>query len=454
MSGEDFFKFNNGKEFRLSNFQEIKEDDLKAADEKTKKLFNIFAGEDRILQEVEARSLFKVLQSFAGDNEILEENEIKIFAKEQIGEEIDTNIFTDFVNNLFGAKHKTQNQPAQLVQNTVTSKSQQTFLKEAACKEIVIDILNENLSEAYEILNSQYLGSISGWYDEKKDKNDILKTSNVSKVLDYQKAGIEWMNKAKLAPPNGLTKREYYEGNKERIKDMILTRVLVLDTNTRFKELKNEYSEEELAEIIGNYVEQLCSNASMEDLKNIQKQFVSYNYAEEMGALEEFIDYAIKSNPDKNKSMPLKDSPLKKPDNLKGTVPEYWNIDFPILCCSTLSLNIISEDFNTSSFIFSHELVMSFSESIYFFIFIFGISIKVFGIFNSYSLYGSIFETNSKLLKTSFFIFDEISVFLFSIILKVFFISLFKSISNSYLSVIVFSLRDSIFKIFSFKNFI
>ena len=330
MSGEDFFKFNNGKEFRLSNFQEIKEDDLKGADEKTKKLFNIFAGDDRILQEVEARSLFKVLQSFAGDNEILEENEIKIFAKEQIGEEIDTNIFTDFVNNLFGAKHKTQNQPAQLVQNTVTSKSQQTFLKEAACKEIVIDILNENLSEAYEILNSQYLGSISGWYDEKKDKNDILKTSNVSKVLDYQKAGIEWMNKAKLAPPNGLTKREYYEGNKERIKEMILTRVLVLDTNTRFKELKNEYSEEELAEIIGNYVEQLCSNASMEDLKNIQKQFVSYNYAEEMGALEEFIDYAIKSNPDKNKSMPLKDSPLKKPNNLKGTVPEYWNTNEPI----------------------------------------------------------------------------------------------------------------------------
>ena len=35
---------------------------------------------------------------------------------------------------------------------------------------------------------------------------------------------------------------------------MILTRVLVLDTNTKFKELKNKYSEEKLAEIakIGN----------------------------------------------------------------------------------------------------------------------------------------------------------------------------------------------------------
>ena len=54
MSGEDFFKFNNGKEFRFSNFKEIKEEDLKGADEKTKKLFNIFAGEDKVLQANEA----------------------------------------------------------------------------------------------------------------------------------------------------------------------------------------------------------------------------------------------------------------------------------------------------------------------------------------------------------------------------------------------------------------
>lgn len=329
MAGEDFFKFNKGNEFRFSNFREIKEEDLKGADEKTKKLFNIFAGEDKILQEVEAKSLFNVLKSAAGDNQVLEDNEIKAFAKEHIGEDVDTNILATFVNNIFGVKEKPQNQAVQNILANAPQK-QQTFLEEAACKEIVIDIIDENLSEAYEILNSQYLGSISGWHDERKDKNDILKTSNVSKVLDYQSAGIEWMNKAKLAPPNGLTKKEYYEGNKQRIKDMILTRVLVLDTNTKFKELKNKYSEEKLAQIIGDYVEQLCSNASMEDLKDIQKQFVSYSGVEEIQALENVVDNAIKFNADKNKPVPYSEVPLPKFDNSKGIVPEYWNTDEPI----------------------------------------------------------------------------------------------------------------------------
>ena len=329
MAGEDFFKFNKGNEFRFSNFREIKEEDLKGADEKTKKLFNIFAGEDKILQEVEAKSLFNVLKSAAGDNQVLEDNEIKSFAKEHIGEEVDTNILATFVNNIFGTKEKPQTQAMQVAKDYAAQK-QQTFLEEAACKEIVIDIIDENLSEAYEILNSQYLGSISGWHDERKDKNDILKTSNVSKVLDYQNAGIEWMNKAKLAPPNGLTKKEYYEGNKQRIKDMILTRVLVLDTNTKFKELKNKYSEEKLAEIIGDYVEQLCSNASIEDLKDIQKRFVSYSGVEEIQALENVIDNAIKFNADKNKPMPYSEVPLPKFDKSKGIVPEYWNSDEPI----------------------------------------------------------------------------------------------------------------------------
>ena len=329
MSGEDFFKFNKGNEFRFSNFREIKEEDLKGADEKTKKLFNIFAGEDKILQEVEAKSLFNVLKSAAGDNQVLEDNEIKAFAKEHIGEEVDTNILATFVNNIFGTKEKPQTQAMQVAKGYAAQK-QQTFLEEAACKEIVIDIIDENLSEAYEILNSQYLGSISGWHDERKDKNDILKTSNVSKVLDYQNAGIEWMNKAKLAPPNGLTKKEYYEGNKQRIKDMILTRVLVLDTNTKFKELKNKYSEEKLAQIIGDYVEQLCSNASIEDLEDIQKQFVSYSGVEEIQALENVVDNAIKFNADKNKPVPYSERPLPKFDNSKGIVPEYWNSDEPI----------------------------------------------------------------------------------------------------------------------------
>ena len=325
MSGEDFFKFNNGKEFRFSNFKEIKEEDLKGADEKTKKLFNIFAGEDKVLQANEAENLFNALKSAAGDNQTLETNEISMFTEEKIGEEVDTNIFANFVNNVFGV-NKSINQGKQAQTQSLTQK----FLEEAACKEISIDIIDENISEAYKILSSQYLGAISGWHDDKKDKNDILKSSNVAKVLDYQNAGIEWMNKAKFAPPNGLTKKEYYEGNKQRIKDMILTRVLVLDTNTKFKELKNKYSEEKLAQIIGDYVEALCSNATMEDLKNIQKNFVSYSGVEEIQALENVIDNAIKFNEDKNKPIPAGELAGIKLDTQKGIIPEYWDSDKPI----------------------------------------------------------------------------------------------------------------------------
>ena len=72
MAGEDFFKFNNGNDLRFSNFKEIKEEDLKDADEITKKLFNIFAGKDKILQANEAQNLFNTLKDAAGDNKILE----------------------------------------------------------------------------------------------------------------------------------------------------------------------------------------------------------------------------------------------------------------------------------------------------------------------------------------------------------------------------------------------
>ena len=103
MAGEDFFKFNKGNEFRFSNFREIKEEDLKGADEKTKKLFNIFAGEDKILQEVEAKSLFNVLKSAAGDNQVLEDNEIKAFAKEHIYK-VHKYICINFFANMFFCK--------------------------------------------------------------------------------------------------------------------------------------------------------------------------------------------------------------------------------------------------------------------------------------------------------------------------------------------------------------
>ena len=85
-------------------------------------------------------------------------------------------------------------------------------LKEEQCKEVTYQILDENLKEANEVFKSQHLGDISGAYDNAKEDNDILKTSNVAKVLGYQDAGLTQILKAK---DGNLTKRQYYEENKQ-----------------------------------------------------------------------------------------------------------------------------------------------------------------------------------------------------------------------------------------------
>ena len=95
------------------------------------------------------------------------------------------------------------------------------------------------------------------------------------------------------------------------------------------KELKNKYSEEKLAQRIGDYVEQLCSNASIEDLKNFQKQFVSYSVVEETLVLENIVDKAIKYNDDKN-FKPSREFLSFKMNARTGIIPEYWDTDEPI----------------------------------------------------------------------------------------------------------------------------
>lgn len=329
MSGEEFFKFNKGREFRFSNFKEIKAEDLKGADEKTKKLFNIFAGEDKILQANEAKSLFEALKSAAGENKVLEEHEIKMFAKEKLGEEIDASALAGFVNSIFGVQNSNQKQTIQSTPKSHGNNQQQTDIKEAACKSIAVNLINENISEAYEILNSQHLGSITGWHDDEKDKDDILKTSNVSRVLDYQNEGIEWLNKAKLTPPNGLSRREYYEGNKQRIKDMILTRIQVLDSN-QYSGLKNKYSDKELTKLINDYVEYLCRDKSMDELKDIQKQMISISQSEVAPYLKKIINNAIEYKKEQNRPMPKIEGIADKLDSNPSGIPEYWNTDKPI----------------------------------------------------------------------------------------------------------------------------
>ena len=207
-------------------------------------------------------------------------------------------------------------------------------LKEAQCKEISLQLIDENMRDAFEIFNSQHLGAITEAYDNSKDADDALKSTNVFKVLNYQQAGFIQLIEAKN---NNLTKREYYEENKQRIKDIILTRLNVLKTASGVSYIdsfRGNYSQEKMTEIINSYVERICSDASIEDLKKIQQQFVSYNQVEEAQALNNFVKSAKDYNENRKDTTfrPLggegKPMTIKDPD--KGIIPSYWDSDEPI----------------------------------------------------------------------------------------------------------------------------
>ncbi|MEG2429069.1 MAG: hypothetical protein RSA99_01670, partial [Oscillospiraceae bacterium] len=336
MEQNNFLKLNNGKELNLANFKDGNKKE-QISDANLKKLIDIFdKNGNGIIEKDEAEQIWSAMKAAAktnknGDNSELEIDELKGFVKNNIGDEIEAKTLNNFVNNLFGNKEQNNNS---LPQPKIPTGNQAIVLEEKQCKEVACQIIDENLAEAEKVFKSQNLGKISGYYDENKDENDALKTSNVAKVLDYQNAGLVQIVKAKN---KNLTKRQYYDENKQRIKDMILTRLNVLKTPTGtsyFDSLRGTYPKEKMTGIINSYIENMCSNASIKDLKDIQKQFVSLSKADEAGALGEFVNSAKEhdkksqnatTNPLGNEGKAQK---MKAPN--KGLTPSYWDSAEPI----------------------------------------------------------------------------------------------------------------------------
>ena len=247
--------------------------------------------------------------------------------------ELSKAIAGNFINNDFGlvVERTTTTTTPQL--KPTTQAAQARILKEKQCKEVACKIIDDNIIEATKIFQSQHLGTISGAYDNAKDDDNKLKTSNVAKILDYQNAGFTQIIEAKNEK---LTRRQYYEENKQRIKDMILTRLNVLKTSSGssyIDSFRGKYSKEELTEIINTYIEKLCSEASIERLKEIQLQFVSYNQVEEVEALNNLVKNAEDFQENERYITTSLGSEISKTtDTAKqnGIIPTYWNSDEPI----------------------------------------------------------------------------------------------------------------------------
>lgn len=196
-------------------------------------------------------------------------------------------------------------------------------------KDAVISSIQENLNEANRVFSSQHLGIISGYYDGKKDEEDVTSSKNVKNVLEYEQAGVSLLIKAR---DNNLSRREYFVENSNRLKEMFLTRLRTLKTSSGVSYLDSyrgsKYSRKEFAKIISDYVDDMLKNAKMEDLKDFQRRFVSMSDAQASTNIANAAKAAKQLYELKNKQTPSGE--LKNKVNMGSKIPEYWNSSKPM----------------------------------------------------------------------------------------------------------------------------
>ncbi len=200
---------------------------------------------------------------------------------------------------------------------------------DAQAQQAAIDAIQNNIDDAYNIYDSQDLGAITGAYDRNKSDDDKLSSKNVWKVIKYQSDGL---NALKDARDHKLTRKEYFEQNTQRLKDMILTRLNVLKTVTgvsMLDSLRGKYSKEQMQRIINDYVDDVCRNASMEDIKNNQKKLVKNNGSEEILALTNLTKSAIKIH-ETSKNKPKKTQDMYDGEFKKSKSKIEWELNKPI----------------------------------------------------------------------------------------------------------------------------
>ena len=313
----------NLKNFNLSffkNFKEIKERDLKDLDTNAKKIFKFFAGDDNTLQSGEAQ---KMLEELTNGKTIFDFNDDKIAQIEkQQNIKIEKEALTHLFSTIFPFLNEIKNID-KVVNNSAINEDEKLVLKNNA-----INLIQENLSEATKIFNSQNLGAITSAYDEHKNEDDKLKTSNVKKVLDYQEQGMHFLIEAR---DDRLTKRDYYLKNKEHLKEMLITRINVLniqDSLEFWDSTGKKLSKEDVIDAVDSYIDHICKNLELNKLKELQKGFVSYSTTRETEILKDFIQKAVEEKDlNSNTSQLLIEGRGRKLKIDGQFIPEYWDSD-------------------------------------------------------------------------------------------------------------------------------
>lgn len=229
MAGEDFLKFNNGQKFSFSNFKEIKEEDLKNADAETKRLFNIFAGNDKILQANEAQSLWNKLKTAAttnknGDNSVFDSEEMQNFlSNNEISSDSKFNIetLTNLITQIF-ATPKVQETTVQTQITLSDILQSKEKLTEQELQQVAVQTLDDDSSRARALFDKQNreqgpVSNASNWVKELFN-TEYAKTQ-VDRVLMIEDFSAFLIKKA--STPEGITKKEYYEAKIEFIIQLV-----------------------------------------------------------------------------------------------------------------------------------------------------------------------------------------------------------------------------------------
>lgn len=160
-------------------------------------------------------------------------------------------------------------------QNRNTAQFEQTPLTTEQAQDLSIDYLSESLQSAIDIMRKTDNGIVSEGYDSIKNiLGTELSSKNVGDVLDKEFQGLTFLQKAR---EGRLTKREYYEQNKERLKEMIMKRFERKDETgvSYLDKLRGNFSEEEFTKILDEYITQTTDSIStMKGIKDVQHKLI------------------------------------------------------------------------------------------------------------------------------------------------------------------------------------
>ncbi len=229
MAGEDFLKLNNGQKLSLSNFKEIKEEDLKNTDAGMKNLFNIFAGDDHILQADEAQSLWLKLKTAAAANK---NGDNKVFDDEEIQKLLDTDIdIKNFSkNSKFSINSLTQlikqifTKPNTQISNNVQSQAEFEMIEYTPedIKNLSLQALSDDVRTARVLYNTQNSeqGVVSDLVNGTKELFDTeFASSRVGRYISKEELCADLLQQSKS--PEGLTLKAYLESKILFILDVI-----------------------------------------------------------------------------------------------------------------------------------------------------------------------------------------------------------------------------------------